>query len=75
MKPAQNAYFIHGGRLYHPTDIGISIPNTSTLSDTYVEKVIKKTPSFYDFSTDYANQQNTKDETDRRRYFFPPSFI
>jgi hypothetical protein len=70
-----NGYFIHGGRLYHPTNVGISMPNSSTLADTYVEKVVKKTPSFYDFGTDYSNQQNTEDETDRRRYFFPPSFI
>lgn len=70
-----NGYFIYGGRLYHPTDAGLSIPNSSTLVDTYVDKDIKTTPSFYNFGTDYTNKQNIEDETGRRRYFFPPSFI
>lgn len=68
-------YFVYGGRLYHPTRNGSFVPNTNTLVDTYTESEIKKTPSFYEFGTDYANHQNKEDETNRRRYFFPPSFI
>ena len=73
MKPAQNAYFVHGSRIYHPTKTNSFIANKSTINDTYVaESKVKVYPSFYDFGPDNSTMQNDTDESSYRRYFFPP---
>lgn len=70
------SYFIQGGRLYHPTKNNSFVSNTSTLRSTYVaQSKLKINPSFNKFGTDSSNEQNDADETNRRRYFFPPFTI